>query len=108
MNLNSTQRRTLQYYRQLHGTQPGTWSLIASYGWRYLLALVIGLAAPAILLGNTPITFLAAGLTLGVVARDLSRFRVLAMTWSVFGEVFDWARIDRLCLLTGIPFTHFS
>lgn len=70
--------------------------MVARYWWRYLLALVVGVAAPAVLFGNSPITFLLAGLTLGVVTRDLSRYRAMAGIWPAIEAVFDWDKIDAL------------
>lgn len=62
--------------------------------WRYLL--VVALAAVAVLILPTALTYVAAGIVLGMVVRDLTRYRELAQMWPVYETILEWDEIEAL------------
>ena len=87
MKLTNTRNRTLSTYQRLHGTQPTMLSPLAPVWWRYLL--VIALASIAILVLPAALTFLGAGIILGMVIRDLRRYRDLAQMWPMYETILE-------------------
>jgi len=69
-------------------------SLLAPVWWRYLLVVV--LAAIAVLVLPTALTYLAAGIIVGMVVRDLRRYRDLALMWPIYETILEWDQIEVL------------
>ena len=74
-------------------------SLLAPVWWRYLL--VVALAVIAVLVLPIALTYLAAGIILGMVIRDLRRYRDLAQLWPMYETILAWDEIEAL--LTDDP-----
>ena len=94
MQLTAAHRRALKYYQRLHGTRPTMLSLLTPVWWRYLLA--VGVTAIAVLILPTALSFLLAGLILGMVVRDLQRYWHWARLWPMYEQIFAWDEIDAL------------
>lgn len=94
MKLTSAQHRTLSTYQRLHGTHPSMLSLLASVWWRYLLLMI--LAVIAVLILPTTLTYLLAGFVLGIIVRDLQRYRDLAQLWPMYETILTRDEIDAL------------
>jgi hypothetical protein len=92
--LTNTHRRALKYYHRLHGTQPTMLSLLALVWWRYLLAVI--LAVIAVLILPTALTYLLTGFVLGMIVRDLRRYRDLAQLWPIYEKILAWDEIEAL------------
>ena len=94
MPLIPSQRRTLAAYQSLHGTRPTPLSLLSAVWWRYLLLLALAVIVALVL--PTMLAYLAAGIVLGGVLRDLKRYWDIARAWPVVETVLDWDRIEAL------------
>lgn len=94
MKPTNSQSRVLRTYFGLRGTQPTILSLLAPVWWRYLLAVI--LAAIAVLILPTALTYLLAGFVLGVIVRDLQRYRDLARLWPTYEKILAWDEIEAL------------
>lgn len=94
MQLTNTHRRTLKYYHRLHGTRPTMLSLLAPMWWRYLLVMVM--AAIVVFVLPTAPSFLLAGFVLGMIFRDLQRFRHWARLWPMYEQILSWDEIEAL------------
>ena len=101
MQLTSSERRVLATYQSLHGTQPTMVSLLSKVWWRYLL--LIALAVIVILVLPTALAYLAAGIILGAVVRDLRRYWEIAQMWPMYEEVLDWDEIEALLTADQLP-----
>ena len=69
-------------------------SLLASIWWRYLLAAI--LAVIAVLILPTALIYLLAGFFLGMIVRDLMRYRDLAQLWPLYETILSWDEIEAL------------
>ena len=92
MKLTNAQRRALKHYQRLHGTHPTMLSLLAPVWWRYLLVVI--LAAIAVLMLPTALNYLLAGFVLGMIVRDLRRYRDLAQLWPMYETILAWDEIE--------------
>jgi hypothetical protein len=101
MQLTNAHRRALKYYQRLHGTRPTMLSLLALVWWRYLLVVIA--AAIAVLILPSALNFLLAGFVLGMVFRDLQRFRHWARLWQMYEQILAWDEIEALLAPNGRP-----
>ena len=94
MKLTNAHRRALKYYHRLHGTQPTMLFLLAPVWWRYLLVVIA--AAIAVLILPSALNFLLAGFVLGMIFRDLQRYRHWARLWPMYEKILVWDEIEAL------------
>jgi hypothetical protein len=69
-------------------------SLLVPMWWRYLLAVIV--AAIAVLILPTALSFLLAGFVLGMVVRDPQRFWHWARLWPMYEQILAWDEIEAL------------
>ena len=98
MQLTKAQRRNLELYATYHSAPPTFWQLFRQNLLRYmaialLVSLLLALAPTA---GTESLALIALGLFLGVLARDVSRFRQFVHIWPATAAVLDWQRLDAL------------
>ena len=98
MQLTKAQRRNLELYAQYHATPPTFWQIFRMNLTRYLILavlifLVYILARTA---GTEALAMIAIGLFLGVLLRDISRFRQFVYMWPATSAVIDWDRLEVL------------
>jgi hypothetical protein len=98
MQLTKAQERTLELYLKWRSSPPTFWFLISQNLIRYLihLVLVIFLVLLAPLTGEPWIGWIAIGLFLGVLLRDIGLFQRSVRLWPMTSAVLDWERIDEL------------
>jgi hypothetical protein len=98
MQLTKGQRRNLELYANYHSAPPTLWQLVRQNLWRYgaiaLLVILLFFLVPAA--GAEYLKWIATGLFLGVLLRDISRFRQFVHTWPAMEAVLDWQRLEAL------------
>ena len=98
MDLTKVQRRNLELYAHYRSTTPSVWRLFRLNLRRYLVfgALLILLYALGPVGGTDFLAWLASGMLLGLLLRDLATFRRFVHIWPALEAVLDWERVERL------------
>lgn len=98
MQLTKEQRRNLELYATYHSEPPTIWQLFKLNLARYLVitVLLIILFILALLTGTESLALILTGIFLGVLIRDITRFRLFVRVWPATSAVLDWEKIDVL------------
>ena len=98
MQLTKAQRRNLELYATYHSEPPTFWRLFKLNLARYLVitVLLILLFVLAQVTGTESIALIVSGICLGVLIRDITRFRLFVRVWPATSAVLDWERLDAL------------
>jgi hypothetical protein len=98
MHLTKEQRHNLELYVKYHSEPPTFWRLFRLNLGRYLVitVLLILLFVLAQITRTEALALVVTGLYLGVLIRDLTRFRQFVRMWPATSAVLDWERLDAL------------
>jgi len=98
MQLTKEQRRNLELYARYRSAPPTLWQLFRLNARRYLLVAallaIVFLLAP--LAGTQSLAYLAAGMLLGAIVRDIGTFWRFVRVWPATAAVLDWERVETL------------
>ena len=98
MQLTKAQIRNLQLYATYHAEPPTFWDLFRQNLTRYvvILVLIILLFLLAPTSGIESLALIFTGIFLGILIRDITRFRQFLQMWPATSTVLDWQRLDEL------------
>lgn len=98
MKLTKSHVKVLELYKKWQESPPTLWQLIAQNIFRYLLlfllVVLLNIVAPAG--GLDPLRWIAIGLFVGVLLRDIGLFLRSIRLWPLTSAILNWQRIDEL------------